>query len=816
MKSHARAVVIGGGIAGCSIIYHLTKGGMKDTVLCERNRLTSGSTWHAAGLLPLFNMNYATAQLHKYSINLYKTLEEETGQDVGFHVCGNIRLAQDDARMDEYRSYASVARSIGVNYELITPEKVKEIWPLSKTDDLVGALHNPDDGHIAPADLCMALVKGARNHGGEIYEQTCVTGIEKAASGEWIVKTNQGDIQCEYVITASGSYTNQLLSHVGIQLPQIPVEHQYIVTDVVPALQERLDAGLPEMGVLRESDASYYLREEQRNRYLLGPYERGAVACYVDGVSDNAERELFQGDLDRLLPHVEAAINRVPTFEDVGIKEIINGAIAYTPDGNPLVGPIGYGLENFYVAEGFSFGITAGGGAGKVIADQIIHGETYMDTFAIDPRRFSKYANKNYTLAKNVETYEHLFTTHFPTEERPGARPARTTPCYDRLKARGGVFGQRSGWERANWFADAPNTKDDMSFRQETTNWFPALKREAHAMRDACGMIDMTNFVKYEVYGAGTEAYLERIFANKMPKKDGRVKLVHALYPSGGTHSEYTITKFATDHYYLVSASLGERFDYDFLLRNLPKDGSIQLIDVTTQRGVFVLGGPNARKILSKVTNQDLSNEAFPWLSCRSIDIGYAPDIHAMRVNYVGELGWELHHPMEYQNHIFDLLEDAGKDLGLRHVGMRAMDSMRIEKSYRAWGPDLNRDYSPVEAGLGRMIDMNKDFIGKAGLLEREKAGLRWKFAMTEIEGTQGAHCFGNEAIYKNGTLIGRVSSGGYGHRLERSFAMSFVNPEEAEIGNEFEVMILEKPHKAKVIADSPYDPDNAKLKSAE
>ncbi|MCH9853077.1 MAG: FAD-dependent oxidoreductase [Alphaproteobacteria bacterium] len=815
MKKYSRAVVIGGGVAGCSTIYHLAKRGI-ETVLCERNTLTSGSTWHAAGLLPLFNMSYAVAQLHKYSIDLYKTLEEETGQDVGFHVCGNIRLAHTQARMDEYKNYAGVARSIGVDYQIITPEKVKELWPLSKTDDLVGALWHNTDGHIAPADLCMAFVKGARNNGGEIYEKTCVTDIEKAPSGEWIVKTDKGDIQCEYVVTASGSYTNQLLSAVGVKLPMIPVEHQYIVTDIVPELQERLDAGLPEMAILRESDASYYLREEQRNRYLLGPYEKGAKPCYVDGVSHNAERELFQGDLDRLLPHVEACMVRVPSFENAGIKEIINGAIAYTPDGNPMIGPIGHGLENFFIAEGFSFGITAGGGAGKVIADQIVEGETDLDTFSIDARRFSKYANKQYTLAKNVETYEHLFTVHYPMEERPGARPARTSPCYDRLAARGAVFGQRVGWERANWFADAPNTKDDWTFRQAQANWFPALKRESEAMRDACGLIDMTNFVKYEAYGAGTEAFLERIFANKMPKKIGGVKLVHGLYESGGTHSEFTVTKMGDNCYYLVSSSAGEGFDYDLLRRNLPKDGSVHIHNVTNQYGVFVLAGPNARKLLRKITDANVENDGFKWLTGQAISVGYAPDVMAMRVNYVGELGWELHHPIEYQNHIFDLIEDAGKDLGLRHVGMRAMDSMRVEKSYRAWGPDLNRDYSPIEAGLDRMIDMNKEFIGKAGLIAREKTGLKWKFAMTEIDGTEDAHCFGNEAIYKDGKKIGRVSSGGFGHRLQRSFAMSFVDPEYAQIGTEFEVMILEKPYKAKVIADSPYDPNNEKLKSAD
>ncbi len=817
MKTYARAVVIGGGIAGCSAIYHLTKFGMKDTVLCERHTLTSGSTWHAAGLLPLFNMSYATGQLHKYSVDLYKSLEAETGQNVGFHVVGNLRLASDQARMDEYKCYAGAARSIDVNYEMLSASEIKALWPLADTSDIVGGLFHPDDGHIAPADLCMALIKGARNYGGEIYERTCVIGIEKAgsASDEWIVKTDKGDIQCEYVVTALGSYTNELLVHVGIHVPMIPVEHQYIVTDIVPELQARLDAGLPEMPILRDSKESYYLREEQRNRYLLGPYEKGAKACYVNGVVGNAERELFQGDLDRLIPHVEACISRVPTFETVGIKEIINGAIQYTPDGNPLVGPVS-GLKNFYVSEGFSFGVTAGAGAGKVIAEQIIHSETEIDSFAIDPRRFSQYANKSYTIKKNIEAYEHVFEIHYPMEERSACRPARTTPCYDRLAARGAVFGQRMGWERANWFADQPGVKDEWVFRQESANWWPALKREAEATRDACGFIEMTNFVKYEVTGSGAQKLLDYLISNKLPQKIGTVKLTYGLYPSGGTHSEFTITKLGENHYYLVSSSLGENFDIDFLRRHMPNDGSVTLTNVTTQRGVAVLAGPNARKILAQVTDTDLSNQTFPWLKGKRISVGYAPDVYALRVNYVGELGWELHHPIEYQNHIFDLLEDAGKDYGLTHVGMRAMDSMRIEKSYRAWGPDLNRDYSPVEGGLGRMVDMKKDFLGKAGLEKRAVAGFKHQFAMVEIEDPQGAHCFGNEAIYKDGKYIGRVSSGGYGHRLGRSFAMAFIHPEHVAEGTDLDVVILEETRRGKVIAESPYDPDNAKLKSDE
>ena len=439
MRTHARAVVIGGGVVGVSTLYHLARKGWSDVVLCERTELTAGSTWHAAGLLPLFNMSYGVGQLHKYSVDLYKSLPAETGQDVGFHVTGNLRLATNDERMDEYRKYCGTANTIGVPFQIVSPAEIAELWPLCNTEGLVGALYHPDDGHIAPADVTQALATGARNMGAEICRDTPVGSLERKSNGEWLVGTSRGDIVCEHVVCATGNYSWHTSQMLGIYIPAIPVEHQYVVTDEVPELVERHRQGLPEMAVLRESDASYYLREE-RQGYILGPYEKGAPARFSDGVPDSFERDLFPGDLDRLMPHLEAAIARVPSFERAGIKDIVNGPIAYTPDGSPLVGPA-WNLHNVWLNEGHSFGITAAGGAGWQLAEWIVEGEPSIDMMDVDPRRFGAYANKPYVRAKNEEAYEHVFIVHYPDEERPGRAPGQDQPDPRPARRHGGGLG---------------------------------------------------------------------------------------------------------------------------------------------------------------------------------------------------------------------------------------------------------------------------------------------------------------------------------------------------------------------------------------
>jgi dimethylglycine dehydrogenase len=597
---------------------------------------------------------------------------------------------------------------------------------------------------------------------------------------------------------------------VGLDIPVIPVEHQYIVTEEVPELIARREAGLPEMAVLRESDASYYLREE-RQGYILGPYEKGAPACFVDGVPESFEQDLFPGDLERLMPHVEAAISRVPTFEAAGVKDIINGPIAYTPDGSPLVGPA-WGLRNFWLNEGHSFGVTAAGGAGKFLAEWIVDGEPSIDLLDIDPRRFGAYANKRYTKLKNEECYEHVFIIHYPDEERPAARPAKTSPCHERLAARGAVWGQRYGWERPNWFApEGVEPKDVWSFRR--SNYFGPVGEECRASRDKAALIDITSFTKHLVSGPGAEAYLDRLVARRLPKKRGRINLSHALTRNGGVRSEFTIMRDGPEAFYLVSSGAAERFDNDFLAKHLPADGGVRLDNITTAHGVLVLVGPRSRDILAELTDADLSNEAFPWLTGQHITVGLAP-VRAMRLNFVGELGWELHHPIEYQNHIFDLLVEAGEAHGLGMCGMRAMDSLRIEKSYRMWGQDLTREYSAWEAGLDRFIHLDKgEFIGREALLRQKEEGVPQRFVTLEVE-VDDADPLGNEPIYRGGEMVGRATAGAYGHTVGKSLAIGYVARDAGEVGTELELDILGQRHPAKVIPESPADPDNEKLRA--
>ena len=836
MKSKARVVVVGGGVVGVSTLYHLAKKGWTDVVLVERKELTSGSTWHAAGLLPLFNLSYSVGKLHQYSVNFYPELEQETGQNVGFSVVSNIRLASSEDRMDEYRYYAGVAQTVGVDVRFLTPDEVAEIWPMCNTDGLIGAIQHPEDGYIQAADLTQALAKGARARGAEIYRNTTVTGLEQQSDDSWIVKTDKGDISCEHVVSCTGNFARQTGDMVGLDIPVIPVEHQYIVTEAHPDVLARKEQGLPEQGVLRESDAGYYLREEAGG-FILGPYEKGAPCCYVDGPSPESEYELFNADLDRLTPHIEACINRVPAFAEVGVKTVYNGAIAYAPDGNPIVGPA-WELKNFWLNEGHSFGITAAGGAGWQLAEWIVDGEPTVDMMGVDPRRFGPYASRGYLRSKNEEAYAGVFTTHYPDEERAAARPLKRTPCYDRMKDLGAVFGQVYGWERPNWFApkDYPLSESDLnkadtllnenhappledgriveknSFRR--SNYFDFVGQECRHVRDHVGLLDMSAFSKFSVKGRGAGAWLNTLVANNIPKGVGRVGLCHMLSKNGGVRAEFTIYKRNEGNYYLVSAGAMERHDYDYLYKLLPGDGSVELQKITTQMGVLVVAGPRARDVLQKLTDTDMSSDNFKWLTGKFINVGYA-QADALRVNFVGELGWELHHPIEMQNYIFDELMKAGAEFNIKPFGIRAMDSMRLEKSYRLIPREMSIEYSALESGLDRFVRLDKtcDFIGKQALLDWQARGFANQFVTLEVHGVTDADARGSEALYQDGKLVGRATSGGYGFRVEKSLALGLVRPDMASVGTQLEIEILGERYAATVLEESPYDPENMALR---
>jgi len=652
---------------------------------------------------------------------------------------------------------------------------------------------------------------GARNLGAEIYRQTTVLGIEQQANGEWLVKTDKGDITCEHVVSATGNYARRTGAMVGLDIPVLPVEHQYIVTEPHPEIVQRHQAGLPEMGVLRESDGSWYLREEGGG-LLLGPYEVGAPICYPDGPADGAEYELFPEDLDRLAPHIEAAIARVPAFGEVGVKRVYNGAIAYTPDGSPIIGPA-WGLRNFWLNEGHSFGVTAAGGAGWQLAHWMIEGEPSIDMLGVEPRRFGDYANAAYLHAKNEEAYANVFIIHYPDEERPAARPLRTAPCYERMKDLGAVFGQKFGWERANWFAPPGTAQaDDWSFRRSA--WFEHVGNECRNVAENVGLLDMTAFAKCRVSGPGAEAFLSRMIANRLPKAVGRVNLCHALNSFGGVHSEFTILREAADSFYLVSAGAYQRLDHDWLWRHMPDDGSVQMVNLSNAMGVLVVAGPKSRTLMQRVSDAEFTSNAFPWLSAQEVMVGQAPAT-AMRVNYVGELGWELHHGIEYQNHIFDALMAAGADLGLKPFGIRAMDSLRYEKSYRMVGTEMSIEYAAHESGLDRFVQPDKgDFIGREALLAWRDKGFSNAFVTLEVHDVTDADALGNNPIYQGDALVGRATGGNYGFRIGTSLALAMVRPDLANVGTELRMTILGTDHKVTVIPESPYDPANERLRS--
>ncbi len=811
MKTQARVVVVGGGVVGVSTLYHLAaKGWGEECMLLEQAELTSGSTWHAAGLLPLFNMSYSVGQLHKYSVQLYAGLEAETGQATGFKRVGNIRLAMNAERMDEYYQYAATARTIGVDIDFLSPEKVREIWPLCNTDGLVGALHHTEDGYLQPADLTQALAAGARARGAQIHRRTRVLDIRQLAGGEWQVQTDQGSVRCEHVVIATGSYARQTGAMVGLDLPVIPVQHQYIVTDAHPDLAARAAAGLPELGILRESDGAWYMRQEG-NGLILGPYEQGAPCCYVDGPAEGCEYDLFPEDLDRLEPHIQAAMNRVPIFAECGIKQVYNGAIPFTPDGNPLIGPA-WGLRNFWLNEGHTFGITAAGGAGWQLAEWIVEGEPGIDMLDVEPRRYGDYTTEDYVKARNEETYAHVFVIHYPDEERPAGRPLLTSPCYERLRDMGAVFGHKAGWERPNFFATEGMAQEDhWSFRR--SRWFEATRREALHVHEQAGLLDMTPFAKCRISGPGAADWLDRLVANRLPRR-GRIGLCHLLHGQGGVLSEFTITREADNRFYLVSAAAWERLDHDMLQRYLPDDDSVRFERLTHDLGVFVIAGPKARNLLQSLTDSDFSNAAFPFLSAREVELAGVP-LLAMRVNYVGELGWELHHPIHRQNALFDALFAAGEAFNLKPFGIRAMDALRLEKSYRMIGTELSIEYSGHESAMDRFLHPDKgDFPGRDALLARREQGLNWRLVTLRVDDVTDADALGNNAITDNGKLVGRATSGGFGFRVNQSLALAMLKPEYERPGTALEIDILGQLYPATVVPESPFDPDNARLRS--
>ena len=827
MKLHVKVLIVGGGVVGASIAYHLQKGGWDNIVLIERDELTSGSTWHAAGLLPLFNMSYATSHIHDYSVKFYKNLEKELGADIGFKVVGNLRMAQTQERLDEFMLYSSTADTVNIPYEWKSPKQIKEKWPLVYSEDLKGAIYHPTDGYINPADLTQAIAKSARTRGVKIERKTqadtffwdgkawhvkCSRMIEKG--GNLIPSEDTITYVAEHVVTATGNHVQNTANQLNTKIAAIPVEHQYIVTEEDPKLIEYRQKN-DEHPVLRDADAKWYVREE-RGGWILGPYEKNAPARFEYKVPENFRADLFPLDLDRIEQEYLSFIKRIPSTETLGIKDDFNGPICYTPDGNPLLGPA-FGLRNLWLAEGFSFGITAAGGAGYYLAQMMINGEAEIDMTSLDPKRYGSWITTEYTARKNEECYEHVYVLHHPDEERPGCRPLRTFPCYEKLKNYGAQFGQVNGWERPNYFATKDfNDLNSRSFRRG--KWWEYTKNEAKAIREKVGLIDISAFTKHLVKGPGSTLFLDWFTCNNLPKIN-RISLTYSLTSTGTVRSEYTIVRKSQNEFYLISAGALTDYDKDYLIKNAEDKekefGYIEIQDVTSQFGAFAIAGPKSKEFLISMINDKepselFSNKNFPWLSSKNVELDMIP-ILAIRVAYTGELGWELHYPVELQNKLLDILLEAGKNFDLKLVGSRAQNWLRQEKSYRAFGNELGRDASLVEAGLDKFVNLNKEFLGKSGLQNRS---IKSKCVTLLIDGPKDCDPWGREAIYKEGKTVGRLTSGGYSVVFEKSIGMGYINNELANLGEKLEVKILNQLWPATIVEDSPYDTDNLKLKN--
>lgn len=806
MQTHARAVVIGGGCVGAAILYGLAKRGWTDVALLERTQLTAGSTWHAAGLIPSYMRSINIGRMIAKTIEIYEGLEAETGQHVGWHKCGQLRIANKQDRLDEYRSYMSVAAVQGIRAELVTPQEARELWPLLENKEMRAALYHPDDGHIAPADVTQAMARGARDRGAKIYLNTEVRGFERMPGGEWKILTNQGEITCEHIISATGNYARQTGAMLGLEIPAIPIVHQYWITNAVPEVVERKRQGLPEMPILRDEGYEGYLREEG-DGLMFGPYEKTErLKLFAEnGVPEWFGADLLEEDFDAVAWNWERALELVPALGRVGIKANVRGPFQMTADELPLVGPA-WGLENVWLAEGVAGGILWGGAIGYYLSERIVEGANSLDTSEIDPRRFGDYANKEWTRQKVRECWGTHAELHYPYQDMPAARPQKTAPSYDILTKRGAVWGVLNGWEMPNWFApEGVEAKDQYSWRWTQKGHY--VGEEVRAVRTAVGLVEMTPMTKFEVSGPGAETWLDGILANRLPKID-RVNLSHHLTKNGGVQAEYTISRLQDGTFYLISTPRAERWNFDDLSKLLPKDGSVQLRNVTNERGCFTIVGPKAREVLQGLTEIDLSNEAFAWFGVKSGTVGLATDVRLLRINYEGELGWELYHPLCYQRHLLEALLAAGEPHGLRLIGLHALESLRLEKSYRAMYRDMNPELSAWESNLDRFIRLDKgDFIGKAALVRQQKEGVRQRSVTIAID-TDGASSLIHEGVHHEGKLVGRITSGSYAYTLGHDVAFALLPVELGKLGTELEVPILGEMRKARVIAESPYDPE--------
>lgn len=795
-------VIIGGGAMGCSLLYHLAKAGWRDIVLVEKNDLTHGSTWHAAGLCTHFAHNPTIQELRATSVRLYRDiLPEETGETCGFHRSGAMRVTRNPDRMDEFRHVAGLSEFTGYPLEIIGPERIAELHPLATLDGLLGGIYEPHDGHVDPSLATNAMAKVAQRHGAVIQRYNPVLAI-RHENGRWVVETKNGVLRALHIVNAAGTWGFEVGRMMGVNVPSVPVLHQYLVTDTVPAISERQKAGAPELPIIRDPEESWYCRQE-RDGFILGPYEKQAQVWSVDDVPPDFGAELMPPDLDRVEHIIEAAMSRVPALATAGVKTVVNGPITFTPDANPLIGPA-HGVPNAWLLTGSSMGVMEGGGAGKFLAHWMTYGAPPMDALAVDSRRFGPWADRDYRVTKAIECFGLQFGVHYPFEERPAGRNIRVSALHDLLRARGAVMGAAHGAERPNWFSLEPHAETHDSFRR--TNWFEAVAREVDAVANRVALADLSVFSKFDVTGPDTIRFLHALGAN-VPPKPGRIGLTHALTPAGGVASEFTVTVLAPDRAYLNSAAAAEEMDLD-LLKGRVAGFDVAIRNRTDELSVIGLMGPRATDVLASLAGEQ-AVRSFPWLSAREMDVAGIP-ARVLRVSYVGEAGFELHVDRTGAEELFLAAEKAGTPFCIGHYGAYAANSMRLEKGYRAWGMDLTTERSPLETGLGFLVKPEgRKFIGREAMLKRSP---NWDMVLLEIDTDGEVEPFYAHTLFAQGRPVGVVTSGAYGHRVRKSLALAFLR--EPLVRDGLTVKLLGRERPARILAKPPYDPQNKKLKA--
>ncbi len=808
----ARVVIIGGGAVGVSALYHLANAGWTDCILLEKNELTAGSTWHAAGNVPTFSASWSIMNMQRYSTELYRTLGENVGYPINYHVTGSIRLAHSTLRMQEFERAASMGRHQGMDIEIISPNEIRQRYPFIETHDLEGALYDPNDGDIDPAQLTQALAKGARDLGARIERFCPATGVSRRGD-EWIVHTAKGDFRCEYVVNAAGYYAQRVGEYFrpygGRMVPTVAMSHQYVVFDEIPELAEWSRQVGRKLPLLRDVDSSYYLRQEKFG-LNFGPYERNCRAHWItpdDPMPDDFSFQLYEDDLDRLEWYVEDVMARVPILAEAGVSKTINGPIPYAPDGLPLLGPMP-GVRNAFEACVFTFGIAQAGGAGKVIAEWMIEGQTEWDMWSCDPRRYTDHADSSYCIAKAIETYGHEYAMHFPWYEWPAGRDRKLSPIHDRIVGQGGQMGAYNGWERANWFAEGG---DDISAEAaqgwaRSGPWEARIKAECLAVRDGVGVLDLAGFARFDLEGNGAAELLRSRIAGGLPRI-GRMNLAYFPTDKGRVLTEMSVIRRGENSFRLITASAAQWHDFEILQRMLPEDGTVSLSDHTDAISTLIVTGPGSRQLLAGLVEADLD---LPWLSHQQANCCGHP-VMLVRVSYAGELGWEIHVANEHALPIYDAITRAGA----RPFGMWALNSLRLEKGYRAWKGDLSTDYSLLESGLDRFVRLDKpqQFPGKQALLSERQRGSTRKFATLIVDAGDCDAPY-MSTIWHGNDIVGETTSGGWGYRIGRSIALAVVRADMAVEGTELDVEIYGERFTAVVQPDRPlWDPENDRLR---